>query len=235
MVPKKRPWIVTRHGAIEKIDDNLWTVCGDVPGAPIQRRMAIVKLGDGRLLFYHAVPLEETALNEVLAWGQPSILLVGHDQHAIDAQPFRDRLGVKIYGPRPCEAKLRRRLELEGTFENLPIDPAVTVESLSGAKSGEPVVIVRSGVDQRVSLLFCDLLQNNPSRKLHLLLRLLGFGGGLKVPPVARLLFVKDRAALRTHLERLTQLPNLLRILPCHGDLLTTQAAEQLRNAVAKL
>ena len=42
-----RPWKVTRHDPIEKIDENLWAVNGDVPGYPpaarFQRRMQIVE------------------------------------------------------------------------------------------------------------------------------------------------------------------------------------------------
>ncbi len=43
MAKPPRPWIVTHHDPIEKLDDNLWTVSGKVPGVPIQRRMSIVK------------------------------------------------------------------------------------------------------------------------------------------------------------------------------------------------
>ena len=55
-----RPWIVTRHDAIEKHEANLWSVSGDAVGIKgMTRRMAIVRLSDGRLLFYNAIPLEE--------------------------------------------------------------------------------------------------------------------------------------------------------------------------------
>ena len=48
---KPRPWIVTPHGAIEKLEDNLWAVQGDVPGVPFKRRMFIIKRSDGSLMF----------------------------------------------------------------------------------------------------------------------------------------------------------------------------------------
>ena len=66
-MPKRpRPWIVTPHGPIEKLEDNLWAVQGDVPGIPFKRRMFIIKRSDGTLMFFGmAIPLEEAMLAEV--------------------------------------------------------------------------------------------------------------------------------------------------------------------------
>src|SRR5216684_8278099 len=50
MAKPPRPWIVTKHGPIEKLEDNLWVVAGDVPGIPFRRRMSIIKRADGTLL-----------------------------------------------------------------------------------------------------------------------------------------------------------------------------------------
>jgi hypothetical protein len=62
----ERPWIVTPHGPIVKHEANLWTVDGRLPGAPVPRRMSMVRRQDGTLVFYHPIPLEEAALAEVL-------------------------------------------------------------------------------------------------------------------------------------------------------------------------
>ena len=46
-----RAWIVQPHGPIEKLEDNLWTVRGKVPGVPgFTRRMSIVRRDDGSLV-----------------------------------------------------------------------------------------------------------------------------------------------------------------------------------------
>src|SRR4051794_8515182 len=103
MAKPPRPWIVKPHKPIEKLEDNLWVVEGNVPGAPMPRRMAIIKRTDGTLLFYQAVPLEEAALAEVLAWGKPAYLIVPHNQHGMDAPAFAEKLGVGIYGPKADE------------------------------------------------------------------------------------------------------------------------------------
>ena len=96
-----RPWIVTRHDPIEEVDENLWCVNGDVPGFPpaagFPRRMSIVKLSDGRLLFHNAVPVDEVTLERLRAWGKPSFLMVPHHLHAMDAHAFREKLGLDAY------------------------------------------------------------------------------------------------------------------------------------------
>ena len=226
-----RPWTVTPHKQIEKHDDNLWSVESSVPGVPISRRMVIVKRSDGTLLFFHAIPLEDTVLQEVIAWGKPGALVIAHNNHGIDADAFAKKLGVKLYGPARQERSLRARWDLHGTLEQLPPDPAVSFESIDGAKSGEPVGIVRTG--ERVSLLFADAYQDN--KDVPFFLRLLGFANGPKVVPAYKHLFTADKAALRAHFNRLAELPGLTRIIPCHGPALNTDAAATLKRVAAAI
>ena len=236
MAKPPRPWIVTRHDPIEKLEDNLWAVQGDVPGIPFKRRMFIIKRSDGTLMFFGmAIPLEDALLAEVTAWGRPSILVVTHDQHMIDARPFAEKLGLKVYGPKPCEAKMRQRAEIAGMLEDVPPDPNIQVTSVAGAKTGEPAVIVKSDGGRRVSLLVSDVLQNNPKGSLGLLPRIMGFGGGLKVVPVFKMMFLNDKAALKRQMTEWAEMPGLARLVPCHGDGVTAGAAEALRGAAAAL
>jgi hypothetical protein len=81
MAKPERTWQVTRHDPIEKIDENLWTVHGDVPGNKGDRRMAIAKMSDGRLVFYNAVPVDDGALAEIKAWGAPTFLILPYNLH----------------------------------------------------------------------------------------------------------------------------------------------------------
>jgi hypothetical protein len=236
MAKKPRPWIVTRHDAIEKLEENLWAVQGDVPGVPFKRRMFIVKRADGSLMFFGtAIPLDEAPLAEVTAWGRPAILLVPHDQHMIDARAFAEKLGLRVYGPKACEAKMRARAEIAGMLEDLPGDPTVEVVSVAGAKTGEPALIVRSEGGRRVSVLVADAIQNNPKANVGFLPRLMGFAGGPKVVPIFKMLFTKDRAALKQQIGDWGNLPGLVRVMPCHGDAVTEGAGAALKAAAADL
>ena len=226
-----RPWTVSPHGPIVKLESNLWVVEGAVPvPGGIKRRMAILRRGDGSLIFFHAMPLDEAAMGEIAAWGRPTTLVLGHDQHAIDAEPFATRLRLTIYGPAPNLAKLRARgLEITGSLAELPADPHVRFEEVEGTRTGEAVGIVTS--NDRVSLLFADCCQNSPAAGMVFPLRVLGFAGGPKVVPVFRVLFMSDRARLRAHLERLTALPGLARLVPFHGSVVEADAGAALRRA----
>lgn len=204
-----------------------------VPGAPFHRRMCIVRRSDGKLLFFHAIPLEDELLQKVQSLGQPAYLVVGHHQHAIDAHAFATRLGLQIYGPRRCETALKQRCDLTGFLEDLPQDPAATVEELPGSKLGEAVVVVASM--ERRSALFCDAIQNNPAGDMNLVFRMLGFAGGPKTPLVFRVLFLENKQKLRAALEHIADLPGLRRIIPCHGDVVETGAPEALHAAAAAL
>jgi hypothetical protein len=65
--------------------------------------------------------------------------------------------------------------------------------------------------------------------------RLLGFAGGPKVVRVFKMLFVKDKAALRAELDKMAKLPKLARIVPFHGDVVATDPAGALEAARAAL
>lgn len=225
----ERPWTVSPHSPLQKLADNLWVVESQVPGVPMGRRMCIVRRGDGRLDFFHAIPLEDAALAEVTAWGRPAHLVIGHDNHGIDAAAFRQKLGVKLFGPKECLGKLRARWGEVGALEDLARDPAVEFFSAQGVKHGDATGLVRSA--DGASLLFSDALMNMPTGSLGL--RLAGFVGGPRVPLVFRLVFTRDKAALKAQLSALAKTPGLTRLVPCHGDIVAADAAGTLERAVA--
>jgi hypothetical protein len=231
---KPRPWIVTKHGPIEKLEDNLWVVGGDVPGIPFQRRMSIIRRSDGTLLFFNAIPLEDAALAEVKAWGKPAVLVVPHDQHMIDARAFAEKLGLQVYGPKECEAKVRARAEVTGTLDAIPSDSSIRIEPVAGVKNGEPALVVTS-TGGRTNLLVSDVIMNNSKESIGFFPRMMGFAGHAKIVPVFRMMFLKDKKALQAQVNRWAELPGLARVVPCHGDLVSTNAPEALRAAAATL
>lgn len=217
-----------------KLEENLWLIEGDVPGVRFRRRMSIVKRADGSLLFFNAIPLEEGALADVKAWGKPAILVVPHDQHMIDARPFAEKLELKLYGPKECEAKMRARAEVSGTLESVPDDPSFRIEPVAGIKNGEPALFVKSS-SGRTSLLVSDVIMNNTKASIGLLPRLMGFVGRAKVVPVFRMMFLQDKKALQNQLAAWARLPGLTNLVPCHGDVMSTGVPEAVLAASATL
>jgi hypothetical protein len=232
-----RPWTVTPHGPVERIDENLWAVESDVPGVPLlKRRMAIVRRGDGGLLFFNAVPVGDAALDRIRALGKPAILVVPQHLHMLDAHAFRAKLGVRVYAPASTRALVAERVEVDGAFEDLPPDPAVRVDTVAGFKTGEGFATVRSG--PRVSLVVADMVLNMPPAPglTGFLYSLLGFTGDRpKLPTPVRLRVLRDKAALRAQLQQLAATPGLARIVPSHGPIVDRDPAGALRHVASSL
>lgn len=183
-------------------------------------------------MFFNAMPLRDEVLEEVREWGRPSMLVVPNHQHMIDAHAFREKLGLKLYGPAECAKKIQARAELAGGLDAITTDGEVAVHPLRGVKLGEPAIVVPSA-SGRVSLLFGDVIQNTPKASLPLPFRLMGFGGGPKVVPVFKALFVSDVARLKEHLTEWSECPGLSRLVPSHGDIVDTEASATLKAAAS--
>ena len=234
-----RPWKVTRHDPIEKIDENLWGVNGDVPGFPpaarFHRRMQIVRLSDGRLVFHNAVPVGDAALAEIMAWGKPSFLIVPHHLHSMDAYGFQAKLGLPVFTSSPSVEKVRKIVKVDGTLDELPKDPALRCEPLAGTKFGEAAYVVQTG--QRASLILCDAIMNaRPGAGFAgFMFRLFGVCG--QEPKMAggyKLRAVSDKGALKRDLLRLADTPGLVRLVPSHGEIVTQDAAGAIRRAARR-
>jgi hypothetical protein len=233
-VQKPRPWIVSRNDAIEELEENLWAVNGDVPDFPrgtgMPRRMSIVRLGDGRLVFHNAVPIDDDTLARVCAFGRPSILIVPNQFHAIDAPAFREKLGVSVFTSSTVLERVHEAIPSARPLEELPLDPALTHLTLAGTRFGEPAFVVQSGA--RASLLFCDAFQNSrPGTGFNgFMFKILGFtGDGPRTPPFYKLRALTDGAALKRDLLRLAETPGLVRLVPSHGLIVQENPADVLR------
>jgi hypothetical protein len=235
-----RPWVVTRHDPIEKLEENLWAVNGDVPGfspaTRFHRRMQIVKLSDGRLVFHNAVPIDDAGLLQVRAWGKPAILIIPHHLHAIDARSFAEKLGVAVFTSKQAIDKVRAIVDVAGSLEDLPKDPALLCEPLSGTRFGEAAYVVRSGA--RASLIFCDAIMNSRPGTgfVAVVFKLLGAAGPEpKIPWMYRLRAIRDTAALKRDLLRLAETPGLARLVPSHGEIVERDPAGAIRRAVERV
>jgi len=198
--------------------------------------MSIVRRGDGGLLFFNAVPVDDETLARIRSLGTPEILVVPQRLHMLDAHAFRERLGVRVYAPRAARAAVSERVAVDGAFEDIPADPAVSVVEVAGFRTCEGLAVVRSG--GRVSLVVADAVLNvrNLPGLAGLLFRLLGMTGDRpKLPTPVRLRVLRDPRALQTQLEELARTPGLVRIVPTHGSIVDRDPAGVLRGIAATL
>ncbi len=239
MAKTPRPFTVHRPGPIKELEDNLWTVDDVVPGIPggaFPRKMSIVKLGDGRLLLFNAIPLPDAGMKELAALGEPAFLFAPSPFHCIDAHAMRTRLGVKVLAPPRAVEKVREVVAVDGSYEMVPADAGVRFEKLDGTKFDETALVVKSG--DRTSIVFCDAFFNILGSLPGFwgwLWGMMGFTGGPRCGPMWLRRAVVDRAALRASMEKLAALPGLVRLVPSHGEPCERDAAATLRAVAATI
>jgi hypothetical protein len=232
-------WNVLPHGPIEKLAENLWRVEGSLPGMSLRRVMTIAKRADGGLVVHSAIALEETAMHELEALGKPSFLLVPNVFHRLDAPAFKKRYpDIVVLTPKGARAKVATKVAVDGTYEDFPADQAVRLETLQGVKGGEGAMFVRS-VDGE-TIVLNDVLFNmakKPSDPLGwFFTTIMGSAPGPRMSRLFKLIAVDDKNALRADLARLSDTPNLVRVIVAHGEMAKgLEAAKAIKAGTAYL
>ncbi len=237
MAKVNEDWRVLRHGSIDRLEPNLWCVTGTLPGMSLKRVMTLIRLGDGRIVIHSAVALDEPAMGEIEVWGKPAVLLVPNAYHRLDAPAYLARYpDLKVYCPRGSRTKVEEVIRVDGDYDDLAADDSLALEHLDGVRKVEGVITVRS--DSGTTLVFNDAVFNMPHGRGvpgFIFRHITGSTGGPRVTRLFRVLGVKDKPALRAHLERLAETPDLKRIVVSHHLPIIVDPAETLRGVAAAL
>ncbi len=231
-------WKVLPHEPIHKLAENLWWVRGSVPNMSLNRTMTIARLPDARLVIHNAIALEEAAMKEIEAWGAPAFLVVPNGVHRLDAPAYKRRYpSLRIVAPRGARSRIEEVVPVDLTYEEFPAEESVRFETLHGVGDAEGAMIVRSA--DGVTLVLNDAVFNMDRKRDPLgffFTTVLGSAPGPRVSRLVKLLFVKDKQALRADLERYAALPNLARLVVAHEKVASgPSAAEALRAAAGYL
>jgi hypothetical protein len=231
-------WQILPHGPIEELSENLWRVEGNLPHFSMRRVMTVVRLSDGRLVIHSAIALDESEMKRLEAWGTPSFLLIPHQRHRLDAPRYKWRYpALRVLAPPAVVPKARAVVNVDGSYADMPSDPALSIELLAGTDGGEGALIVHSSDGATVVL--NEVVFDLEPPKLAIAraaLDLVGFGPGARVTPVVKLELVKNKAELKAHLVRLAETPNLVRLIVSHVRMSRgPAAAAALQNAAASL
>ncbi|HZS42053.1 MAG TPA: hypothetical protein VFF06_34730 [Polyangia bacterium] len=230
-------WNVLAHGPIEKLDENLWRVEGNLPGdVPFKRVLTVVKLKDGRLVIHNAVALGDAEMKELEAWGKPAILIVPGGNHRLDARTFKERYPeLRVIAPPGARAKVEQVVKVDATEIDFG-DESVRYPIVEGTGGGEGYLEVKS--PRGTTLVFNDAIMN--VRRLAgfkgFIFNTLGFTGAQpRVAFLTKKLLIKDRAAFRAHLEKIADTPSLTRVIVSHGDPIVDSPGAAIKAAVAAL
>ena len=232
-------WTVLPHGPWRELAENLWcvegTLDGELRGWP--RTMSAIRRQDGTVILHSAVALDDEHMERLEAWGRPTILVVPNGSHRSDALVYKKRYPeLRIYCPITNRENVEKVVPVDGSYDDLPADETVRAEHLEGENGWEGVLLVRSR--DGVSLLFADTVSwiddlPEPARSS------VEPGGFLASEPIfaemAKRELMRDRDALHGHLLRLSRIPDLVWIVPGHGQIIDRDPAAALRRIAASL
>src|SRR6187402_2516619 len=216
-------WKVLAHEPIVKLADNLLWARGSIPGMSLKRTMAVVKLSSGELVIHNGIALDEASMRELEAFGTPTYLIVPNGGHRLDAPAYKQRYpSLRVFTPKGSRARVEEVVKVDGTYEDFPPNDDVHFERLHGIDDGEGAMIVRSSDGTSVVLNDCMFNMDRKKDVLgYLFTTALGSAPGPRVSRLAKLLFIKDKKALRADFERLAELPNLTRVIVAHEKVAT--------------
>jgi hypothetical protein len=211
-------WNVLGHGGLERLNERLWRVEGDLPGMSLKRVMTVVKRENGGLLIHSAIALRDAERRELESLGKPELLIVPGAYHRLDAPAYKARYPeLRVFTTRGCRAKVEEVVHVDGTYEDMPRDSVVEALTLPGTADREGALLVRGS--DGVTVIINDVVMNmDRKRDLlgYLFTTALGSAPGPRVSRLSRLVLVKDRPALKAELLRLATLPELTRLVVSH-------------------
>ena len=193
-------WKVLPHGALTAVDDNVWTVVGQIhmPVGDFQRRMTVARLCDGGLVVYSAIALNEDEMQRLENLGRMARLVVPGEDHRLDAKIWLQRYPtMHVAAPAGTRERALEVVPVESTNPDFG-DPNIQWISVPGTREHEAASTVRGA--RGTTLIVNDLIAD--IRHEHgftgWMLRLMDFSGDEpNLPGVRRLAMVKDSESLR--------------------------------------
>ncbi|WP_326540475.1 DUF4336 domain-containing protein [Pseudorhodoferax sp.] len=232
-------WKVAPHGPMETLADGLWTVAGEIsmPLGHFPRRMTIVRLQDGRLVIWSAIPLDEASMQRLEASGPIGYIVVPGVAHRLDLRPWKQRYQQARIVCTPGAREAVSEAVAVDTTDDPFGDPNVRLLTVPGVDGKEAALLVRRG--NGTTLVINDLIANvqHPhGLGAKVMARLMGFGvHEPEMPWVGEKMFVKDKDALAQAMRGWAAEPGLQRIVVSHGDVIHSEPAAVLERIADEL
>jgi hypothetical protein len=231
-------WSGLPHGKLEKIDENILSVVGELsePLTKVPRRMTIVRLLDGRLILFNAIELSDKETHAIETYGKPAFLIVPGEHHRMDAMMWKARYPeLVVIAPVGARSLVEQIVPVDASEVDFG-DSSVTYLSVAGTDGHEAALIVRTPLG--LTLVTNDLIGNMGDRSglNGWFLRLMGYAGsGPQITAYAKGRLIEDKAALRAQLLDWSNLRSLSRIIVSHGAPIDERPAQALRELASSL
>jgi hypothetical protein len=221
-------WKVLPHGPVKTVDDRILTVEGEIPMplGKFPRRMTVVGLSRNRSAIFSAMALKEAAMKRIEELGKPSFLIVPNGHHRLDARPWKERYPkIKVICPPGAKESVSEAVPVDST-EDILNDKDVQFVVVDGTDEGEAALVVRR--ESGTTLIANDVIANVRHPRgigAKIIARLAGFGVKRpRVPRVVKRIMVEDKDKLAGQLREWSDIPQLQRIIPSHGEIVTRPA-----------
>lgn len=230
-----KEWKVLPHGPVKQLDDRILTVEGEIqmPLAKFPRRMTVVGLSRNRSAVFSAMALKEADMRRIEELGEPSFLIVPNGHHRLDARPWKDGYpNIKVLCPPGAKESVSEAVPVDST-EDILDDKDVDFVVVDGTGEGEAALVVRR--KSGTTLVVNDVIAN--IRHPHglgtkIVVRVFGFGAkGPQVPRVVKRVMIDDKREFAEQLREWSEIPDLRRIIPSHGEIVTVPEAKLERLA----
>lgn len=218
-------WVVQRHGAIQVVTDGILTVQGTIrmPLGQFPRRMTVVALQNAQTAIWSAMPLGPREMDQIEALGKPSYLIVPNAHHRLDVRAWKKRYPeALVLAPDGARRSVAEACQVDSNESALN---DARSELVVAAGTGGAEFALRVMRDDGLTLVVNDLIANvvhPPGLMANIMVRVMRFG--LRQPETPRIVkrtLVKDPDALSRQFEEWSQEPNLRRIIPSHGEIIS--------------
>jgi hypothetical protein len=229
---------VLPHDDLQALAPGVWTVTGTLP-FPLKRVMTVVKLSDGSLLLHSVIALSDAGLAQLDALGKPSIILVPHGGHRLDAPFYKQRYPeARVVAPAAARAKIEEIVKVDATAEEALPPLGVRLHACDGFKNNE--LAYELDTPGGKVLVMSDAVANRDPVPGFRGWLLAGIAGGpknrrLSVPRIVRMMFVGDKKIARASIEKLAAIPDVKLLTVAHGRAVTDGVSAALKEAAAML
>ena len=226
------------HDDPQELAPGLWTVTGSLP-FPVKRVMTIVRLPDGSLLLHSVIAMSEAGMAKLDALGKPSIILVPHGGHRLDATFYKQRYPeARVVAPAAARAKIEEVVKVDATAEEALPPLGVRLHAVDGFKNGELAYELDTAGGK--VLIMSDAVANRDPVPGFRGWLMAGVAGGpknrrLSVPRIVRMIMLGDKKTARASIEKLAAIPDVKVLTVAHGRPVTDGVSAALREAASGL
>ncbi|WP_017303494.1 hypothetical protein [Spirulina subsalsa] len=228
------------HSEIQKLAPNLWHVTGVLGFTP--REMVIYRLPDGELLIHSAIALNEAGMAALESLGTPTLMIVPNRIHRLDAAVYKQRYPqLQVITPQVAKPYVEEIVAVDGIAEEILPPLGIICHHPEGIRPQE--LVFELPLSTGKALIFTDILFNLTESYLQqyvpdrqFILHWLGAAGYFGITALGKRVFLTDQPTYQQWLLTLADcIPSLQIISVAHGEPITENCSQRLREAAARL